>query len=104
MPRLDSELGLVCVNDEICENLKLLVWPCSFTFGFINEIIVLEPDNDEQRACGKFYIRIILDLFSNSILEIIKGPVSLEDDKIFVQIQPILKNSCEKIRTLLDFK
>lgn len=78
-------------------------WPCSFSFAVLNkDIVILEPDNQEKSACGKSRFDVVVDLLTGSLLEFEKGFVPLEDETIFNRIQPILKNSCDSIRSLLE--
>ena len=104
VPILDGETGLVRTDiDGITQSLDLLSWPCSFTFSSLNkEIIILEPDNQEKSACGKSKLSIILDLFSGTIIEIEKENINLDDETLFTQTQPVIKNASEIIRSLLD--
>lgn len=104
VPTLDEETGLVCTDiDGITQSLDLLSWPCSFTFSSLNrEIMILEPDNKEKIACGKSNLNIIVDLFSGTIIEIEKENISLDDETLFNQAQPVIKNASETIRSLLE--
>jgi hypothetical protein len=102
---LDEETSLVCTDPNgITQSLDLLSWPCSFTFSSLNrEIIILEPDNQERSACGKSKLNIIVDLLSGGIIEIEKEYFSLDDEILFTQAQPVIKNASETIRSLLEF-
>ena len=66
--------------------------------------MILEPDNHEKSACGKSKFNVVVDLFSGSIIEIDKGYLPVEDEVLFKQIQPILKTSCDSIRSLLELQ
>ena len=66
--------------------------------------MILEPDNHEKSASGKSKFNVVVDLFSGSIIEIDKGYLPVEDEVLFKQIQPILKTSCDSIRSLLELQ
>ena len=104
VPNLNEETGLVCIESaNEAQKINLTSWPCSFSFAVFNkDIMILEPDNQEKNACGRSKFNVVIDLLSGSLLEIEKGPVPLEDESIFSRIQPILNNSCELIRSLLE--
>lgn len=104
VPKLDDETGLVRIDiDGITQSLDLLTCPCSFTFSSINrDILIFEPDNQEKSACGKSKLNVVVDLFNGSLIEIEKESFSLDDGTLFTQIQPIINNACEQIRSLLD--
>lgn len=45
---------------------------------------------------------IVVDLLSNSIIEISKGTLYLDDDTLFAKIQPIISNASNSVRNLLE--
>lgn len=85
------------------QSLDLASWPCSITFSSLNkDILILEPDSQEKSACGKSKVNFVIDLISGSLIEIEKGNFGLDDQTLFTQIQPIILNTRDQIRSLLE--
>ena len=104
VPILDDETGIVRNDiDGMTQSLDLASWPCSITFSSLNkDVLILEPDGQEKSACGKYNVNFVVDLISGSLIEIEKGNFSLDDQTLFAQIQHIIMNACDHIRSLLE--